>query len=153
MEVCNEAKYYLEKGNINIKDTIEFKTIRDVTDLFHKNYEGYMRSWINVSEDWSIVASCYHYQAQIYDNFYNIGDDCFYYKIRNENDTKKKEFLEDFIYRNNMKTTYLFYKFQNSKTYKFIGVFEKDIDEMKRYMEIGEYRIIYKKVRDELKLN
>lgn len=51
-----------------------------------------------------------------------------------------------------MKITFLFLKFPNANGYKFVGVFEKDIEAMKKSIENKEYKVIYKKIDDKLDL-
>ena len=47
-----------------------------------------------------------------------------------------------------METTYLFLKYPNSEGYKFVGIFEKDIEAMKESIATKKYMVIYKKKDD-----
>ena len=51
-----------------------------------------------------------------------------------------------------MQTTYLFLKYPDSTGYKFVGVFEKDIQAMEKSIEDKEYKVVYKKIDDKLEL-
>ena len=152
---CKEAKICIEQGYISVDDDIEFKTIRDVSDLFNKNYKGLQKSWIKVDSDWQRVASCYQMTSEsdrnIYRNILTADGKYFYYLINEENDSKKEDAVNGII-NHEMKITYLFLKYPESSGYKFVGVFEKDIDAMKKSIEDKEYKVVYKKISDRLEL-
>lgn len=153
--VCKEAKQCIEKGYISVEDDVEFRTIRDVSDLFNKNYKGTQKSWIPVDSDWQRVASCYQMESSternIYSNILTADGKCFYYFSNEDNDLKKEEKVREFI-KNGMTKTYLFLKYPNSTGYKFYGVFEKDVEAMEKSIKNNEYKVVYKKVDDKLEL-
>lgn len=152
---CKEAKQCVEQGYICVDDNVEFKTIRDVSDLFNKHYNGFQRSWIKVDSDWQRVASCYQMSStsdrNIYKNILTADGNYFYYLINEDSDVKKEEAVNGII-KHEMKITFLFLKYPNATGYKFVGVFEKDIDAMKKSIENMEYKVVYKKVDDKLDL-
>lgn len=153
--LCREAKQCVEKGYISIDDDVEFKTIRDVTDLFNKHYTGFQRSWIKVDSDWKRIAACYQMSSMsdrnIYKNIFTSDGNCFYYLIDEKNDEKKKEAVEGII-NHEMEITFLFLKYPNSIGYKFVGIFKKDNEAMQKSIEDKEYRVVYKKIDNKLDL-
>lgn len=145
---CSEAEYCINKGFIDVNDDVQFKTIRDVSDLFNKQYSGFQRSWIKVYDDWKIVASCYQMpENNLYTNMLSVDGNRFCYSLKEDNDVKKEETVKGII-EHEMETTYLFLKYPNSKGYKFVGIFEKDIDAMKESIATKKYMVIYKKKED-----
>lgn len=44
-----------------------------------------------------------------------------------------------------MKITFLFLKYPETSGYKFVGVFEKDVEAMKKSIKTKEYKVIYKR--------
>lgn len=152
--LCKEAKQCVEQGYISIDDDVEFRTIRDVSDLFNKHYEGFQRSWIKLDSDWQRVAGCFQiYRASdrnVYSNVLSEDGNCFYYLINEESDVKKEEAVNGII-NHEMKITYLFLKYPDTG-YKFYGIFEKDIDTMKKFIADKEYKVVYKKIGDKLDL-
>lgn len=153
--ICNEAKQCIEKGYISIDDNVEFRTIRDVSDLFNKNYKGFQRSWIKIDSDWHRVASCYQMTSitdrNIYKNILTSDGNCFYYLINEKSDAKKEEAVMGII-NHNMKITYLFLKYPNSAGYRFVGVFKKDVEAMKKSIKDKQYKVVYSKIDDKLDL-
>ena len=145
---CKEAKECIEKGYISIDDNVEFKTIRDVSDLFNKNYKGFQKSWIKIDDNWQRVACCYKMPGASYKNLYkNIltaGGEYFYYLINESSDSKKEEAVLGII-NHEMKMTFLFLKYPEASGYKFVGVFEKDVEAMKKSIENKEYKVVYKR--------
>lgn len=152
---CKEAKQCVEQGYISINDNVEFRTIRDVTDLFNKHYRGFQRSWIKIDSDWQRVASCYQMpnvsDRNIYRNILTPDGKCFYYLINEDSNVKKEEVVKGII-NHEMKVTFLFLKYPNSKGYKFVGIFEKDIKAMEKSIADKEYKVVYKKIDDKLDL-
>lgn len=152
---CKEARMCIDKGNISYEDDIEFRTIRDVSDLFNKHYEGFQRSWIKIDNDWKRVVGCFQMtpasDRNIYKNILTDDSNIFYYLIKEESDAKKEEAINGII-NHEMKITYLFLKFPDAGGYKFIGVFEKDIEAMKKSIENKEYKVVYKRIGNELDL-
>lgn len=152
MEVCKEAQKCINKGNIDIEDNIEFRTIRDVTDLFHKNYKGWQRSWIQIADDWSTVASCYQMpENNLYMNELSRDGKTFSYMLKENNLAKKRELIQGII-EHPMKTTYLFLKFPWAKGYKFVGIFEKDTEKMEELKNTDNPKVVYKRVSTQLKV-
>lgn len=153
--LCKDAQFCIEKGYITTDDVVEFRTIRDVTDLFNKHYEGFQRSWIKVDSDWQRVASCYQMTSasdrNIYRNILTSDGNCFYYLINEESDAKKEDVVRGII-EHEMKITFLFLKYPNANGYKFVGVFEKDIEAMKKSIVDKKYKVVYKKIDDKLDL-
>lgn len=153
--ICKEARQCVEQGYISIDDKVEFRTIRDVSDLFNKNYTGFQRSWIKVDSDWQRVASCFQMTSasdrNIYKNVLTADGSCFYFYVDEDSDVKKENAVIGCI-NHEMKITFLFLKFPNANGYKFVGVFEKDIEAMKKSIENKEYKVIYKKIDDKLDL-
>ena len=150
---CKKAKQCIEKGYISVEDDIEFRTIRDVSDLFNKNYKGTQKSWIPVDSDWQRVASCYQMESSTERNIYSniLEGNSFYYLINAESDSEKEKAVQGII-DNNMQITYLFLKYPNSNGYKFYGVFEKDIEAMEKSIKNKKYKVVYKKVDNKLDL-
>ena len=50
-----------------------------------------------------------------------------------------------------MVITYLFQKYPDTG-YKFYGVFKKDVETMKKSIEDKQYKVVYKKIDNELDL-
>ncbi len=151
-EICEEAQYYINKGFIDINDKVEFKTIRDVSDLFNKQYKGFQRSWIKIYNDWKIVASCYQMpENNLYKNELSADGNYFYYSLKEKNNAKKEEAVKGII-KHEMETTYLFLKYPNTKRYKFVGVFEKDIAKMEKSIREKNPMVVYKKKSDKIEL-
>ncbi len=152
--LCKEAKKCIEQGYISVDEDVEFRTIRDVSDLFNKHYVGFQRSWIKIDNNWQRVASCFQIDRlsdrNIYSNILSPDGNCFYYIINEESDSKKEEAVNGII-NHEMEVTYLFLKYPDSG-YKFYGIFKKDIDAMKKSIENKEYKVIYKKIDDKLDL-
>mgnify|MGYP006958027243 CR=1 FL=1 len=152
--ICKEAKICIEKGNISVDDDIEFRTIRDVAELFNKHYEGYQRSWVKIDDDWQRIVGCFQMSSvsdrNIYRNILTDDENCFYYLINADTNAKKEEAVNGII-NHEMVITYLFLKYPDTG-YKFYGVFKKDIEAMKKSIEDKEYKVVYKKIDDELDL-
>lgn len=152
--LCNDAKKCIEQGYISVDDDVEFRTIRDVSDLFNKNYVGFQRSWIKIDDDWQRVANCFQIERisdrNIYSNVLSADGNCFYYLINEESDSKKEEAVRGII-NHEMKKIYLFLKYPDSG-YKFYGVFEKDIEAMEKSIKSKEYKVTYKKIGNKLDL-
>ena len=153
--ICLEARECIKKGYIDVDDDIEFRTIRDVTDLFNKHYSGFQRSWIKINNDWETVAACYQMTSNsdrnIYRNVLAEDGNCFYYLIDEESDVKKEEVVRGII-EHEMKFTYLFLKYPNMAGYKFFGIFEKNREAMEKSIKDKEYKVVYKKIGDKLDL-
>ena len=151
--ICKSAQYCINKGYIDVNDNVIFKTIRDVSDLFNKNYRGFQKSWIKIFNDWKIVASCYQMpENKIYKNELSEDGQYFYYSLKEDNPIKK-ELAVDGIINHEMEITYLFLKNSRKDGYKFVGVCKKDIDKMNKYKKEHKYLIVYKKIDDRLYLD
>lgn len=151
---CKEVKNCIEKGKISVDDNVEFRTIRDIAELFNKHYEGYQRSWIKIDGDWQRIAGCFQMSSisdrNIYRNILTADEECFYYLIKADTDAKKEEAVNGII-NHEMVITYLFLKYPDTG-YKFYGVFKKDVETMKKSIEDKQYKVVYKKIDNELDL-
>lgn len=151
--ICPAAQYCIDKGYIDVNDNVIFRTIRDVSDLFNKNYKAFQKSWIKVFNNWKIVACCFQMpEHKIYKNELSVDGQYFYYSLKEDNPIKK-EMAVDGIINHEMEITYLFLKNPAEGGYKFVGVFEKDIAKMNEYKKEQKYLVVYKKVNDRLYLN
>lgn len=65
---------------------------------------------------------------------------------------QKKEEAVKGIIKHEMETTYLFLKYPNTKRYKFVGVFEKDIAKMEKSIREKNPMVVYKKKSDKIEL-
>ena len=152
---CKKAKEYVERGYISVDDNAEYRTIRDVSDLFNKHYKGFQKSWIKTDSDWQRAACCYKMPSasdkNMYKNVLTEDGQYFYYLINEASDSKKEEAVRGII-NHEMKITFLFLKFPKTSGYKFVGVFEKDIEAMKKSIENKEYKVIYKRIATMLNL-
>ena len=72
--------------------------------------------------------------------------------IRKEKNNAKKEEAVKGIIKHEMETTYLFLKYPNTKRYKFVGVFEKDIAKMEKSISEKNPMVVYKKKADKIEL-
>ncbi len=64
----------------------------------------------------------------------------------------KKEKAVMGIINHNMKITYLFLKYPNSAGYRFVGVFKKDVEAIKKSIKDKQYKVVYSKIDDKLDL-
>lgn len=152
ISTSKQAQYCIDKGFIDVDDNIEFRTIRDVSDLFNKHYKGFRRSWIKIYDDWKTVASCFKMpENTLYKNTLSSDGNTFYYSLKENNHINKKSAVTSII-NHEMQTTYLFLKYPNTTGYKFIGVFEKDVDAMRKSIDKCEYKVIYNKISNRLNL-
>lgn len=150
--VCKEAQYCINNGFIDVSDNVEFKTIRDVSDLFNKNYQGFQRSWIKIYDDWEIVASCYQMpENNLYENMLSADGEYFCYSLKENNAQKRIEIVNGII-KHEMQITYLFLKYPEAAGYKFVGIFKKDEEAMKKSIKDEKPMVVYKKTSDRLSL-
>ena len=86
----------------------------------------------------------------IYRNILTADEECFYYLIKADTDAKKEEAVNGII-NHEMVITYLFLKYPDTG-YKFYAVFKKDVETMKKSIEDKQYKVVYKKIDNELDL-
>lgn len=80
----------------------------------------------------------------MYKNVLTEDGQYFYYLINEASDSKKEEAVRGII-NHEMKITFLFLKYPETSGYKFVGVFEKDVEAMKKSIKTKEYKVIYKR--------
>ena len=87
----------------------------------------------------------------MYKNVLTEDGQYFYYLINEASDSKREEAVWGIV-NHEMKTTFLFLKYPETSGYKFVGVFEKDIEAMKKSIENKEYKVMYRRIATMLNL-
>lgn len=135
VNVYEPPKYYINKGNINIKDNAKFKTIDSIGELFNIKVSFYQR----IHSFFNIKNNIYVW----YPNLKLMGDECKDIACDNEIsddgqyifESRKQDndrFVEEVINKNQIRYVFTKYKDETGeKMYKFKGVFSLDINKTK----------------------
>lgn len=147
-KIYEEAKDYIDKGYIDVKDNVQLKTIYEVSKLFNKKYKkGSRKNYFSVNNEKNIYCWCPKVKIEDKEfkniNYYNIilDDGKTILEIDKKNNN---EFLEEALNKDEIRYTFCYHKNECSQyMYKFKGIYildkEKSIKLKKRtWKKIGD---------------
>lgn len=148
-----QPEFYINKKSINVSDRAAFRTIKEVSDLFNKNYSGFQKGCFDDKKEGKILVWCPKLKFEKTDN----GQwDIFISADGNtiEESSKLEKFnFKGYIdaFNQGYTTRYVFAKFRDSSgidMYRFRGIFKLNVERTKK-----EEKAIWVKIGEEIDLS
>ena len=155
--IYKEVQYYIDKGYIETSDNAIFKTIRDVSDLFNKNYKGLQKCCVVTGFEKEYFW-CPKLEIDMQDKIdleklpylNTISQDKEFIYESNKKDPIG--FVKDMLlYRSNdLRIT--FPKYNKLNGYVFEGIYEMDIEATKETLILTHPKVVWKRMHNKVEL-